>query len=370
MRQHSDQLEKVLTSSFERQLSVNVFNGSDRMLEGVQFESWQLDSNLSRGICSFGSGTVVYPSPDGSSLVPVGTQGILSPFRARLELVMTITVGGVRESISLGMFRVMSVPAASDSKVIYEGRELVVASQVAVKFESLETDIERWGFQFPEQSVAGASAFSEIRRLTGMPVEESVEDALVPSTKVWEAKQGGRLEAVLELGRALGGSAVVNSQGAWEIIPDAIGEPVAKLELGPQGTVKEIAAGIDTATVYNQVVGTYEDAKGVPIYAIAQAPAGPLSPDGPYLPHTEYHKSDLVKTQAQAQAAVDAVLAQSISSQQYDVEIQCHVNPLVEVGDVVELEGWDRPLVGQVRSVQLSGSAYMSVVLRASRGLL
>lgn len=369
MRQHSDQLEKVLAGSFERELSVNVFNGSDRVLEGVQFESWQLDADLGRGICAQGSGTVVHSSPDGSSVVPVGTEGVLSPFRARVEPVMTIRAGGFEESVSLGTFRVSAVPAASDTFATVGGRELVVASSVALKFDSLEADVERWGFQFPEQSVAGVSAFAEIRRLTGMAVEETVPDVPVPSLKVWEAKQGGRLDAVLELGRVLGGSAVVNSRGAWEIIPDVIGAPVATLRLGELGTVLDVADEIDTDTVYNEVVGTFEDVNGKPVYAVARVEDGPLSVDGPYGVHTRYYASDMVKTQAQADGAVQSVLDQSIGSQQYDVQIQCHVNPLVEIGDVVALEGWKRPLVGQLRKIDLSNGAYMSVSLRVARRL-
>lgn len=358
-----------MSGSFEREVSLDVFTGSDRTLEGVRFESWQLDADLGRGICTQGSGTVVHSSLDGSSLVPVGTEGVLSPFRARIEPVMTIRAGGFEESVSLGTFRVTSVPSASDSVASYGGRELVSASRVALKFDSLESDVERWGFRFPEQSKAGASAFGEIRRLTGMPVEQSVPDVAIPSLKVWEAKQGGRLDAVVELGRVLGGAAVVNSRGAWEIIPDVLGEPVATLYLGPSGTVLDVADEIDTDTVYNQVVGTFEDAAGKPLYAFAEVPNGPLSPSGPYLPHTRYYSSDLVKTQAQADSAVRAVLDQSIGSQQYDVQIQCHVNPIVEIGDVVTLEGWKRPLVGRLRKVSLSNSAYMNVTLRVARRL-
>lgn len=370
MRQHSDQLEKVLAGSFERELTVNVFNGSDRVLEGVRFESWQLDSDLGRGICTQGQGDVIHPSLDGSSVVPAGTEGVLSPFRARVEPVMTIRAGGFAESVSLGVFRVAAVPSASDSVATVDGREVVVASRVGLSFDSLEADIERWGFQFPEQSKAGVSAFAEIRRLTGMPVEETVPDVLVPSLKVWEAKQGGRLEAVLELGRVLGGSAVVNSRGAWEIVPDAIGEPVATLRLGELGTVLDVADEIDTDMVYNEVVGSFEDVNGNPIYAVARVTEGPLSVDGPYGVNTRYYSSDLVKTQTQANGAVQSVLDQSIGSQQYDVQIQCHVNPLVEKGDVVALEGWKRPIVGRLRKIGLSNGAYMSVTLRVARRLV
>lgn len=369
MRQHSAELEAVLSGSFERELSVDVFNGSDRVLEGVRFESWQLDSDLGRGICSQGSGAVVYSSADGESVSPAGMEGVLSPFRARVEPVMTIRAGEFSESVSLGTFRVTSVPSASDSVVEAQGRVWVQASRVGLKFDSLEVDVERWGFQFPEKSRAGVSAFAEIRRLTGMPVEETVPDVLLPSLKVWEARQGGRLEAVLELGRLLGGSAVVNSRGAWRIVPDVVGEPVATLRLGASGTVLDVADEIETDTVYNEVVGTFEDPDGKPLYAVARVTTGPLAVDGLYGVNTKYYSSDLVKTQEQADSAVRSVLAQSVGSQQYDVQVQCHVNPLVEIGDVVALEGWKRPLVGQVRSVGLSNSAYMSVTLRVARGL-
>lgn len=369
MRQGSAELLKVLAGSFERELSVNVFNGSNRPLEGERFESWQLDADLGGKVCSSGSGVIVHQSVNGESLSPVGTRGVLSAFRARVELVMTIRAGGFAESVSLGVFRVTANPSATDTTLTYDGREYVVASMVGVKFSSLDEDTERWGFRFPEQSLAGSSAFEEIRRLTGMPAEETVDDVILSSTKVWEAKQGGRLNAVLELGRILGGSAVVNSRGAWAIIPDAVGEPVATLRLGEFGTVLDVADEIDTDTVYNEVVGTFEDAGGNPIYSVAAVETGDLAITGDYKPNTRYYSSDLVKTQEQADTAVRSVLDMSIGSQQYDVQIQCHVNPLVEIGDVVKLSGWKRPLVGRLRKVTLNDSAYMSVTMRVHREL-
>lgn len=369
MRQGSAQLSQVLTGSYERELSVNIFHGSERVLEGVRFESWGLDSDLRRVVCSSGEGVVVYTSPDGTSLSPRGTQGVLSPFRARVEPVMTIRAGSFSESVSLGTFRVMSVPSAQDAVVTKDGVERVTASRVGIKFESLDTNINRWGFRFPEQSKAGASVYAEIRRFTGMPVEETLPDVALTTTKAWEARQGGRLDAVLELGRLLGGSAVVNSRGAWEVIPDVIDEPVATLQLGELGTVLDVADEIDTDTVYNEVVGSFEDANGNPIYSVATAPSGDLAPDGLYETNTRYYASDLVKTQAQANTAVKAVLDQSIGSQQYDVQIQCHVNPLVEIGDVVALEGWKRPLIGRLQEVSLGDSAYMTATMRVDREL-
>lgn len=369
MRNGSADLIDVLSGSFERELTVNVFNGTDRVLEGERFESWQLDSVLSGRVCSDGSGVLVHASQGGESLVPVGTSGVLSPFRARVEPVMTIRAGGFSESVSLGMFRVTSVPSAADTTTPFEGRELVVASRVGLRFYSLDEDVERWGFRFPEQSPAGSSAYAEIRRITGMPVEVTLADVALPTAKVWEAKQGGRLDAVHELGRVLGGTAMVNSRGAWVVVPDNVADPVMTLRLGELGTVLDVNDEIDTDTVYNEVIGSFEDADGNPFYSIASVDSGDLATTGSYRPNTRYYASDLVKTPQQGKAAVQSVLDLSIGSQMYDVQVQCHVNPLVEVGDVVAVEGWVRALVGQVTAVKLSDSAYMNVTLRVHREL-
>lgn len=369
MRQGSPELMDVLSGSFERELTVDVFNGSNRVLERERFTSWQFDSDLGGKVCSSGSGVIVHDSVGGESVAPVGTSGVLSAFRARVEPVMTVRAGAFSESVSLGVFRVTGNPSVTDYTTMRDGLEYVVASEVGVKFFSLDEDVNRWGFRAPEQSPVGASAYEELRRITGMPVERTVPDVVLPATKVWEAKQGGRLDAALELGRILGGSAVVNSRGAWTVIPDDVGEPVATLSLGEYGTVLDVADEIDTDTVYNEVVGSFEDAQGNPLYAFAFVESGDLANSGDYKPNTRYYSSDLVKTQAQADDAVQSVLAMSIGSQSYDVQIQCHVNPLVEIGDVVALEGWKRPLVGQLRKVSLNDSAYMNITMRVHREL-
>src|SRR5690606_21418723 len=170
-----------------------------------------------------------------------------------------------------------------------------------VTFKSLDEDVRRRGFRSPAQPPNLGSAFEEVRRITGMPVEETVDDQPIPGSVTYEPKQGGRLDAVHELGRVLGGTAVVNRAGAWEIIPDTLGAATNTLRLGEQGTVIDVAAEVDTDTVYNVVVGTFEDANRRPIYAVATAPAGSdLDPDGPYGEHTRYYSSEFVKTKAQA----------------------------------------------------------------------
>lgn len=368
MRRSTDQLVEVLSASFSRRLYVDVFHGTDRQVEDLPFESWSLSSSLSAGVQSSGSGTVVYSSADGESLVPDGTQGVLSPFRARLSLVMEITAGGFSERIQLGMFQVVRVPEAQDFFADVAGMRRVVASRVKLEFVSLDNVWKRRGFRFPEKA-SSLSCYAELRRITGFPVAETVPDKGIPSGTVWEAKQGGRLEAVQYLAGVLGGTATVNSVGQLRVVPDTIGSPSGFLELGSDGTVVDVGADVDTDDVCNAVVGVFEDANRNPIYSIAQVTDGPLAVNGPYGEYTRYYSSDFVKTQVQADSAVRSILNLSIGSQLYDVQVQCHFNPLIELGDVVELKGWVRKVVGRVVEVRLSDSHLMNVTLEVAREL-
>lgn len=370
MRQHTSALKDVLTGSFTRRIFVNVFHGSDRVAEGLAFTSWSFDGDLGAEVGYSGSGVIVCESVDGESWSPTGTEGVLSPFRARLELVMEISAGEFTEQVSLGMVKVVKVPSAEDQTVVVDGRTRVVSSRVAVSFLSTDEALRRRGFRFPDTSKAGVSVWGEVRRLSAFPVEESVPDVTVPSLKTWEAAQGGRLKALHELGRLLGGTLVVNSRGALTLVPDEMPAPVGVLQLGESGTVTEIEAEIDTDGVYNEVVGTFEDANRNPIYSVASVATGDLAPDGLYGTNTRYYSSDLVKTQAQADAAVKAVLNESISSLMYDVQVQCLINPLVEIGDVWQVDGWNRPLVGRVVKVGLFDSPLMTLTLRVKRVLV
>jgi hypothetical protein len=346
-------------------------HGTDRVLQDLPVTGWKLDGDFGADIKSTGNCTIVYQSEAGESLVPEGTKGVLSPFRASLAFSMEITAGGFTERINLGTFKVSRVVSGRNFYAAVNGREYVSGSEVEVEFASLDLNISRSGFHYPEQPPQRLSVYEELRRITGLPVEEILPDTTIPKGLTYEAEQGGRLKGVQQLARLLGGVAVVNSAGAYTVIPEGVGDPVGSLGLGEEGTVVDVGYEVDTDNVYNVVVGVFErDDDQAPLYAVARAPEGDLDPAGLYGEYTRYYSSDMVKTQAQANAAVQSVLDLSLGSQQYDVPIKCHVNPLVELGDVLELKGWDRPIVGQLVNVSMSDNAMMDVTLRVQRRLL
>jgi len=369
MRAHSDSLAQVLTGSFSRRLIADVFNGSDRVLQDVPLTGWSLDGDLGAEVKQGGSGTIVWQSVAGESLVPVGAEGKLSPFRARILLLMEVTAGAFSETITLGWFRITSVPYAKDQMAVINGVPTVIASTVSVVFESLDVNLKRRGFRSEEQPPALASCWDEIRRITNMPVVESMPDKPIPAAIVYEATQGGRLKGVQALAGVLGGRAVITPTGAVTVISDAMGASVGSLIIGPDGTVIDVPYAVDTEGVYNCVVGNFEDANRNPIYSVAEVANGPLATAGDYDEFTRYYASDFVKTQAQGDAAVAAVLAESIGSQQFDVPVQCIINPLFELGDPLTVEGHTQPLGGVLVKFAMSDSELMTVTLRASRAL-
>ena len=365
MRRHSDALKDVLLGSFTRTLKCDVFHGTNRVLEDLTLSSWTFEGDLSGDVKHSGSATVVHNSVAGESLVPEGTKGFLSPFRARLLLQMIVSAGEFSEAVVLGWVRVTRINSAYDQYADVNGVSVVTGSVVTLDFESLEIDIQRRGFHDEQQPPAGATCWGEVRRITGMPVSESLPDKTVPGSLTYEAAQGGRLTGVQQNISHLGGIPVINSDGAVTAVPTVAGPVVGELALGARGTVIDVPYSIDTDSVYTTVVGVYEREDRTPIRAVASLDLA----DGLFPEYTRYRSSPLVTTQEEANRDVAAILQNSTASQQYEVDVQCIINPLIELGDVLRVAGWVRPISGRVLKYRLSDSPLMNVTIEASREL-
>jgi len=365
-RPHSDALEDVLAGSFSRRLIVDVFHGSERVMQDLGATAWSFDGDLFADVKHSGTLTIVYQSEKGESLVPEGTDGVLSPYRAKLLLLMEIMAGGFSETITLGYVRVDRIVEAFDRTATVNGAEVVVSSTVRLSFVSLESDVQRGGFYSPEQPPSLTSAFSELRRILPMPVVESVTDAPIPVAVVYEASTGGRLKAAQQHSATLGGIGVVDPTGAWAIVRDTPVGQAVELRLGENGTVVDIPYAIDTETAYTTVVGTFETVDRKPLFSKAQFAFGELLSRDLYPDHVAYVTSDRVTTQAQADAFTQAELKKSLT-QRFEVPVQCVLNPLVELGDLATVVGHSRPVDGRVVKYSLSDSALMTITLEATR---
>lgn len=367
MRAHTEALEDVLRDSHGQRLLVDVFHGSDRVLQGLELTDWDIDFDLTRDVKLSGSATIAYQSVSGESLVPEGTSGILSPFKARLLLTVEVTAGGFSELVTLGWARLDAVPSGRDYFVDTSFGRFVSVSVVQIEWVGLEDYVRRRGFRSPEQPPSLSSTYVELRRITGMTVVESVPDAALPAGITYDTARGGRLKGVQTLWDNLDCIGVLNQSGHWVGLPKSPGDPVGELSLGENGTVVEVGYEVETEEVYNCVVGTFEDEDRNPIYAIAEITVGDLATSGLYGENTLQYSSNTPTTQDAANATVEALLSQTIGGQTYLVPIKCVTNPLIELGDVLSVVGWSRPLNGRLIRARMTPDAVMDVTLEVQR---
>ncbi|KRC52123.1 hypothetical protein ASE16_03485 [Leifsonia sp. Root227] len=367
MRPSTTDLTSVLTGSFSRRLWADVFQGSERQAQDVPLTEWQVDYDLSAQVKASGSATVVHQSVAGESWTPDGMDGVLSPFKSRLLLTVEVyTDDGFSEKIVLGWFRITGIPSADDSYVDTPQGRVVTASTVKLEFRSLDENVRRRGFRSPEQIPDTSSVYTELRRITGMPVVSSLPDKVIPKALVYETNEGGRLKGVQDLFTLLGGVGVVDSSGAWTVVPNTFGSSVGQLPLGALGTVTDVGYSVDTDPVINVVVGTAEGPDRKPLFYPAIA-TGWLDPAGLYGENTAYYDSQTATTQAQLATETEAYLKSQIGGLTYEIPVQCIFNPLYEMGDVLDVTGYSKPITGRANKLSLSDSALMNVTLEVQR---
>ncbi|WP_147440404.1 hypothetical protein [Mycetocola tolaasinivorans] len=363
----SDQLAEILTGSFDVKTRVSIFHGTNRITKDPLYpSSWSLNADLEAEVKTSGALTIPYQDPDGRSMLPDGTDGDFSAFRARTFMEMEVTAGGKPELIKLGWGRVVANPPGTEEEGIVNGLPAITSSVIPLTWVGTEETVRRKGFRVPAVPQS-QSAWAEVRRLWGGTVISSVPDVAIPPGTVWETSPGGRLRAIQTLGGWLGGRFRVNPSDYLVLVPDKLGPVVATLRLGERGTVTDIDTAVDTREVYNVVAGVYEGADGAPIFAEAEIREGPLDVKGAYGENVLYDSDPAVKTQAQADVRVRRLLDEAVGAQLYRVDVQCVVHPCIEIGDHVAISGWKRPLSGRVMTVGMSDSPLMNLTLEVTR---
>ncbi len=373
MRAGTENLTNALRSGgFSVQLVADVFYGSTRTFADLPIDTWQLDWDSEADIKASGKLTIAYSSAIAESLSPTEFTSLLAPFGQQISVRMRISANENRftETLQLGWYRIESIPDAVDQNFELLGQTLTVGSRVTVNLQDRMLAVKRAGFHSERNATAGGSCWDELGKLTGAQLLRNVPDAALPASLVYEASQGGVLKAVQGIANTLGGVPYFTSDGMLSVLPDEDGDVAATLEVGERGTVVDAGLSMDSESVYNTVVGSFTDDDQNPIFAVAQITSGPLAASGEYGEYVRYYASEFVKTQKQADGAVQAVLEQASRSQSYRVPVQCIIDPRIEDGDVVTVQ---RPngtsVTGRVMSHSLSSNSLMDLELRVVRAL-
>jgi hypothetical protein len=198
----------------------------------------------------------------------------------------------------------------------------------------------------PESPPAGATFTSEFRRLVEPILPVSIPagfpDRAMSGTIVWDRD---RDKALANLCAAWPARWYVDDTGTARVaapytaVSDAT-PPDLVLTDGQAGTVVARARQGDRGAMYNRIVvdGKAADDTSAPPHAVAEitAAGSPIRATGPYGRVTRFYTSDLLTTQAQADAAAASMLI-TYSSVGRSEPVKAVPDPAVQLGDVARV---------------------------------
>lgn len=153
-------------------------------------------------------GTVLALGSSGS-LVPRSPADPLGSYGQELAIWRTLTIGGQTWDIPLGRYPIQRAYDSDEHHEVYGTRSIVTSWKVSLKvfdrFESMRAD----DFLQVESPLPGNSVYQELRRISSVPVQESLPDRNVPPSTVYDS----RLGAIIALCSILGGTPHLTREG-------------------------------------------------------------------------------------------------------------------------------------------------------------
>lgn len=221
------------------------------------------------------------------------------------------------------------------------------------------------------QTIAGQIASLITETIPSATVtDNSGSAATVPAGIVWERE---RWDAVEELATAIGCTVYADPTGGFVIDPaPSLGTPAPWTVNAGAGAV--LLGGDRTLGrdgVYNVVQATSDPTDGgTPAYGLAQDtnPASPTRVSGPFGRVPRFYSSALLRSNAQAQAAAEAILAKSLGRRS-SLSLSVLVNPALEGGDRIDValpDGTGEQHIADSFTVPLSPSAPMPIETRVT----
>jgi len=372
MRDSSAEILTVLSGSQTPHFEMDVLYDNEVVLSHVPITGVQINDDASGAIETSGSVTVVWQDDYGQSMTPREIGDVFSPFGTELAIYSIVGVGSsFSYRVPLGIFPIFDVPSARDETALFRGYEVVAGSVVELSFKDRFLLVQRNRFDVPGVPASLDSVYAELMRLTGLQMTQSIPDGPITRKVVYEED---RLQAVYDLAAVLDATPCLTPDGTLTLRPKSAGGPVATLVRGEDGTILNVGQSMTSEGVYNRVAFRGKTDDKTAIFAASEVTSGPLrtrNDDGtlsPYGTATTFLTSDYVTNSIQAQAYVDRELPRVSRLGAREVPVDVLFNPLFELGDVLELERYDRTITGRVKSISRSSSGRMPMKLEVLGG--
>lgn len=233
---------------------------------------------------------------------------------------------------SLGRFRITDVPSIDERGRAFgtHGSRLITSSTVEVGFSDQLELIDAAGFGSVQAAADGATVWSEVRRFSPIPVVESLPDAPVPTSTIYDDSRTRTLESVLGI---VGGVPHITRDGAFSgRLSDPFTANVEPFDL--TGTIQPMQRSMSN-DFHNHVIVTATINGKEQVLAEAMIRVGPLRFDGPAGDRVYKRAAGVANTPDAAQALANSVLVQVSQRRTRTVRVTALPDVQIELGDAV-----------------------------------
>lgn len=367
MRFSTDLVAGVLTGSFDHYWSADLVYNGERRLQDVPITDVQWDEDGNAVVQQSGSCTIVWTDTFGRSMAPREVSDAFAPFGAQLRVYSNIVAGPFTERIQYGVFEITDVPSARDEDMEFRGQVVTVGSIIELELKELTAGPGEETFDVPSAPTDLASTWTEIARVSGLQLARTLPDMPITRSVMYP---DSKLDAVYDLMDVMFDAVPhMTADGALAARPNEWPAPVHTIRRGDGGQLIKVGRKMSAARVYNRVVvrATSGDQKAV--LAVAEITEGPLrvrEPNGarsPFGARTYYQSSELVTTQAQAQAWAGSTLPTVSTLKASVIPIEMTFDPRIERGDVIVIQQLRGDLRGRVRTIARRGRGIQALTV-------
>lgn len=343
MREVTATAQALIASDVHRvQWVADLFYDGERIASNLPISNPQLAWDGNSQVAGSGSVRVTFTDKWAQPQSPRVPGDPMSPFGFELQVDCIFAASKFSERIALGRYLITNLPLTDDRQLRWNGKLIVPATVMDLELRDLLHRVERYRFPRPERP-RSTSAWTEISRLTSLPIIRNATDGEVPRTAVYA---DSRLDALDSLFDRMDAWPHLTSMGQLTARPYDWPSPMAHV-LRPSQTVGNMTSD----NIYNYVVVEGKTPAGSPVRGEAFVQDGPLrafEPNGsigPYGVVTYFYSSDMITKVHQAQAVARRLLNEVSRRRAVRVEWEEPFNPLREVGDVLYLRGDEVRLV-------------------------
>ena len=270
------------------------------------------------------------------SLWSVDPRSVIGPYGTEIQLDYGIVIPGVAEPEWVPLMRGLLTKTS-------RRRPIPTSGSMPLQLVDRSARVAEDRFTAPTQTVSGATAVTEIRRLIQATLGASVavvdRTGSVQVAPRLEIEQERWADGVEKLADAIGAEVFADPTGSFVIRPQPTlaDPPVGVVDSGDGGIMVERADTQDRESVYSGVVAFGERTDGTAPVTATVWDTNPTSPTyylGAFGRKPRFYSSPLLTTVAQCQTTAAALLARSRGGDAA-VSMAAIVNPALEAGDVI-----------------------------------